>query len=459
MKIFKLKALLQNTNWVSPAFVSVDDTGRISEISDSHSGPVDYDLDCIALPGFQNAHSHAFQYAMAGLAERHSTSQAPDDFWSWRDAMYRLALSIDPDQMQAIATMLYSEMLRHGYTHVAEFHYLHHDKNGKPYDHLAEMSSRLVHAAKNAGIGITMVPIFYQKGGFGKEPVDGQKRFLSADADAYMKLVEAVDQVCKQYEHANVALGMHSMRGVEPQVIKEIALNGPKNIPFHIHISEQLKEVSDCLAYLGKRPVQWMLENCQMNERFHLVHATHLTESETKGIADSGAQVVICPTTEGNLGDGIFPLIEFRNFGGKWSIGTDSHVSLNPFEELRLLDYGQRLTSHKRNIFYGIHQGDSGAYAVDMVIHAGRMAMGNSTKTYFDRGHFFNAVLIDASSPLIASSDLKNVLSTIVYSSDASMQRGSIAYGKLIDSSGTGEKRQEITSKFLACLKALANRL
>lgn len=459
MALFKFKGLLQNSGWIAPAFVSVDQNGKIISISETSDQKVDYDLNCFAIPGFQNAHSHAFQYAMAGLAERHSTSQAPDDFWSWRDSMYKLALSIDPAQMEVIATMLYAEMMRHGYTHVAEFHYVHHDKNGKPYGQLAEMGSRLISAAKNVGIGITLVPIFYQKGGFGKDPVEGQKRFISHTGDSYFSLLEASKKVCQDYEHANVALGIHSMRGVEPEIIKEIALTGPKDLPFHIHISEQLKEVSDSVGYLGKRPVEWMLENCDMDSRFHLVHATHLNGAEIKGIADSGSHVVLCPGTEGNLGDGIFPLIDFQKTGGKWSIGTDSHIGLNPLEELRILDYGQRLTTHKRNIFYSTTEGDSGKFGIDMITKSGRKAMNNFSENYFAEGEYFNAALFDAEAPLIASSGSENLTSTIVYSTDATMQCGVISHGRLFSEKNNADQLNNIKRNFISCLKSLANRL
>lgn len=459
MTTYKLKGLLQNTGWISPAYISVDQAGKILSISDSSDLKPNHDLNCYAIPGFQNAHSHAFQYAMAGLAERHSTSNTPDDFWSWRDAMYKLALSIDPDQMEVIATMLYTEMMRHGYTNVAEFHYVHHAQNGKPYDHISEMGSRLISAAKKVGIGITLVPIFYQKGGFGKAALESQRRFISPDLKSYLNLLDSSKKACENYEHANVALGIHSMRGVEPELIKEIALNGPKDLPFHIHISEQLKEVSDSLAYLGKRPVEWMVENCQLDARFHLVHATHLTQTETKNIAEAGAHVVLCPSTEGNLGDGIFPLIEFQNHGGKWSIGTDSHVGLNPLEELRILDYGQRLTTHKRNTFYSSAEGDSGKFAIDRITKSGRKAMNNFSENYFETGDYFNAALIDAGSPLVAASGLNSLASTIVYSTDVSMQRGVISHGKLFSETSGSDQGGRIKEDFISCLKSLANRL
>lgn len=458
MKTYKVKGLLTNDGFLSNAYVSVDDKGLITAIDANSDVTNIIDLEVYALPGFQNAHSHAFQYAMAGLAERHATNQTPDDFWSWREAMYQLALTISPDDLEAIATMLYAEMLRHGYTNVAEFHYVHHDKTGTEFSNLSEMGERLVAAAKKVGIGITLVPIFYQKGGFGKAPSDGQRRFISNDLESYLKLLGASEKSTQQYEHANLAVGIHSMRGVEPTIIAEIAKNGPQDLPFHIHISEQLKEIEASMAYLGKRPVEWMLDNVEMNDRFHLVHATHLTNSETDGIAKSGANVVLCPTTEGNLGDGIFPLRRFQEQGGKWSIGTDSHIGINPLEELRLLDYGQRLISHKRNTFYSAKQGDSGLYAFEQATVAGRKAMNNYNGTYFKVGEPFNAALIDANAPLVANSSLENLPSTILYCTDTSMQYGTIAHGKLVVKDGEHELIAEVTEKFKSTIGKLANR-
>jgi formiminoglutamate deiminase len=457
MITYKLKGLLQNSGWISPAFLSVDADGKIVSISAESESKIDHDLNVYGLPGFQNAHSHAFQYAMAGLAERHSTTETPDDFWSWREAMYKLALSINPDELEAIAGMLYSEMMRHGYTRVAEFHYVHHDKNGKPYDHLAEMGERLISAASAVGIGITLVPIFYQKGGFGKPPTEGQKRFISGDAQTYLRLLEASELATKNYANSNVATGIHSLRGVDPDSVKEVLALRDKKRPVHIHVSEQLKEIEDCLVYTGKRPVQWMLENFDLGENFHLVHATHLSEGEITGLAKSGAHVVLCPTTEGNLGDGIFPFREYRDLGGKWSIGTDSHIGLNPLEELRLLDYGQRLISHKRNIFYARQQGDSGRFAIDEITKSGRMAMNNPATAFFEPGKPFDAALIDADAPLIAASGPDVLLSTIVYAGDSSIHKGVISAGKLVQPDI--ENTKLLREKFVQCIKNIGNRL
>ncbi|MFT5858837.1 MAG: formiminoglutamate deiminase [Flavobacteriaceae bacterium] len=454
---FFFDKLLQNDGWKSNVLISTDLDGRINSIQENVINAGGQHIKGFAIPGFQNAHSHAFQYAMAGLAEVHNVSHTSDDFWSWREAMYKLALSVTPDHMESIAAMLYAEMLRHGYTNVAEFHYVHHDKNGQSYGNLAEMGSRMIAGAKTAGIGITLVPIFYQKGGFGKEPTIEQRRFISPDTDAYLKLLEASKHACKEYSHANIGLGIHSMRGVEPTDIAEIAKSGPQDIPFHIHISEQLKEIEDSIAYLGKRPVEWLLDNVALNDRYHLVHATHLTPSETRGIANSKANVVICPSTEGNLGDGLFPLRDYQAFGGKWSIGTDSHVGLNPLEELRILDYGQRLITHKRNTFTSELTGNSGEYALDMATIAGRKAMNNFSSAYFKVGEALNASVVDERSPLLASCSETNLASTILYTSDAAQQSATISNGVYMEN-GKSTAYDQIKSDFIATLNQLKNR-
>lgn len=457
MKKFAFKGLLQADGWHENITVTVDAEGRIAAISENIDPQAEY-INGYALPGFQNAHSHSFQYGMAGLAEVHAPGSISDDFWSWREAMYALALQINPEQFEAIATMLYAEMVRHGYTNVAEFHYLHHDQSGVAYGNLAEMGERLIAAAKRTGIHITLIPIFYQKGGFGKDPGAGQRRFISSDADQYMKLLEASSKACANYSGANIGIGMHSMRGVEPELIAQIAAQGPQDLPFHIHVSEQLKEIEDSLAYLGKRPVEWLLDRVDLNSRYHLVHATHLTSEETKGLAKSGANVVLCPSTEGNLGDGIFPLHEFQANGGQWSIGTDSHIGLNPFEELRLLDYGQRLITHQRNTFAGTH-GDSGRFAFDMALRAGRKAMHNFNETYFAPGQAFNACVMDAEMPLCAATGTQYLSAALLYASDARSHWGTIIDGK-IQSRGTQHLAHEsIKEEFTRTMKSLRNRM
>jgi formimidoylglutamate deiminase len=458
MATYTFKALLTENGWIENAAVQLDTQGTIISIATTTTPQGEY-INGYALPGFQNAHSHAFQYAMAGLAELHSGTGVQDDFWSWRNAMYGLALTLSPEQMEAVAAMLYSEMARHGYTAVAEFHYLHHNKNGNPYPNLAEMGARLVAAAKRAGIRITLVPMFYQQGGFGQAPVERQKRFISNTIDDYYKLLEATKKVVEDEPHANVGVGIHSLRAVKPEDVIAVcnALDG--SLPFHIHVSEQLKEIEDCLAFHNKRPVQWLLDNVSMNHNYHLVHATHLDENEVNGIAKSGANVVLCPSTEGNLGDGLFSFEAYKNAGGNWSIGTDSHVGLNPLEELRILDYGQRLISHKRTTFVTPDSGDSGFNAIKMAWQSGRKAMGAPHEQFFAVGQPFDAVVMKATAPLIATTALRNLSNTLVYSADVSDVLGTIVSGKWVSKEGTSANREGIVNDFVRVMKELGTRL
>lgn len=461
MKYYFFKNILFNNGWKKDVIIGVNADGEIVEIDESRENLGGKKLITItghALPGFQNAHSHSFQYAMAGLAEIHELSDTPDDFWSWREAMYSLALKLNPDEFETIATMLYAEMLRHGYTHVAEFHYLHHNHNGKNYDSLSEMGERLISAAKTAGINITLVPIFYQMGGFGSPANEGQKRFISNDIENYLKLWEASRTACSNYSGANIGLGFHSMRGVKPEVIVELSKSGPKNVPYHIHIAEQLKEIEDCQNYLGQRPVEWFLNNVDLNDQWHMVHATHLTESETIGLAKSGANVVLCPSTEGNLGDGIFPLRQFQENNGNWSIGTDSHIGLNPLEELRLLDYGQRLISHKRNTYTSPTEGNSGDYAIDMALKAGRKAMGNFESDYISIGQNLNISVLEKNSPFASTTKNENLTTSLLYTNDSGNQNMTIVNGQIVVENGKHKSYDQILERFQQTIKKIGNR-
>ncbi len=439
--------------------ILTDTDGTITDIQPNATAALaDEHINGITIPGFQNAHSHAFQYAMAGLAEIHDPSHRSDSFWTWRNAMYDLALSISPDDLEAIASMLYAEMLNAGYTNVAEFHYVHHDKDGQKYASLSEMGSRLIAAAQKTGMNITLVPIFYQKGGLGVPAVEGQKRFLSPDMESYLKLLESSKMDALSYKGANIGIGIHSMRGVDPEEIKRISEAGPQDLPFHIHISEQLKEVEDAIAYLGQRPVEWFAEHIKLSDRYHLVHATHLTKNEVLSLAETRANVVLCPTTEGNLGDGIFPLNQYHALNGQWSIGTDSHVSLDPLEELRLLDYGQRLTSHSRMTF--AHKtGDSGLFAINQALISGRKAMNDYNETYFKVGSVLNAVTYNLSTPLLASSADSKLLSTLVYSASAKQAICTISRGKIVSKEGHHIHQSELTKGFINVIHALKTRL
>ena len=306
------------------------------------------------LPGIPNLHSHAFQRAMAGLAERQTHPH--DSFWTWRETMYRIAARFDPDSLYAVAAQLYAEMLQAGYTSVCEFHYLHHAPGGRPYADPAAMSKALIAAARDTGIRLTLLPVLYMTGGFDRRALSERQRRFGHDLDGFLHLFESL----RALEHATLRVGVafHSLRAVPPQAMSAALAALPAATPLHIHIAEQIGEVQDCLAVRNARPVEWLLAHAPVDRHWTLVHATHLTAAETIGIAASGATVAICPTTEANLGDGLFPLRAYLDAGGAWGVGSDSHISVSPVEELRWLEYGQRLHTRHRNIAVG-EVGDS----------------------------------------------------------------------------------------------------
>jgi formimidoylglutamate deiminase len=428
LRFLVFKGLLLERGWLMPAYVGVDQNGNVQYLADEPpTAPATLEhVNGYALPGFQNTHSHAFQFAMAGMAERHKPG-THDDFWSWREAMYRCALSLDPAQMEHVASMLYAEMLKNGYTHVAEFHYLHHDKNGKHYSNLAEMGERLVSAAARAGIRITLVPVFYQQGGFGKDPQPQQRRFISKTVDDYFHLLDDSAHAIQHYDKANLGFSVHSLRAVKPDDVIATYQQGPKEIPFHLHAGEQLKEVDDCLAYLKQRPLEWLLNNLPVDSRFNIVHCTHMNDDEVERLAKSEAHAVLCPGTEGNLGDGIFRLTDYAKHGGSWSIGTDSHISLNPIEDLRWLDYGQRLTTHNRNTF-----DDGATVLVRKTFHAGKSAMGLSAANYFEKGKPLDAIVYDARTPLLMQATRDHLLSAILYTTSVNATLGTLVSGRWV---------------------------
>ncbi|MEN6539741.1 MAG: formimidoylglutamate deiminase, partial [Mizugakiibacter sp.] len=304
-------------------------------------------LGRFVLPGMPNLHSHAFQRAMAGLAERRGRDD--DSFWSWRETMYAFAGRVGPDELRAIAAQLYVEMLKAGYTQVCEFHYLHHRPDGTPYAPAEAMSLALVEAAREAGIGLTLLPTLYMTGGFDGRPLSERQRRFGHAVDAFLALVERLRK--HEGPMLRVGIALHSLRAVPEAALREVlAAEVARQCPIHIHIAEQLGEVQDCLAVRRARPVEWLLDHAPVDARWCLVHATHMTEQETRGVAARGAVAGLCPTTEANLGDGLFRLGEYLDAGGRLGIGSDSHISVSPVEELRWLEYGQRLQTRHRNV-------------------------------------------------------------------------------------------------------------
>ena len=303
-------------------------------------------LDGPVLPGLVDAHSHAFQRAIAGMTE--SSAAGQDDFWGWRDRMYSAANRITPPQLEAIAAFLYAELLAAGYTEVCEFHYLHNDVDGRPYADPAEMALALARAAQRVGIGLTLLPTLYMRSGFGTAGLRPDQRRFASTPESVLRIGESIDRLGDPRIHAGVAL--HSLRAVDATALGEVAAAARGRMPVHIHIAEQQQEVADCLAQQRRRPVEWLLEHAAPDARWNLVHATQTTPAELAGVQSSGASIVICPSTETNLGDGVFDLPDWLGRAGRWSIGSDSHVTRSWQEELRLLEYSQRLALRQRNI-------------------------------------------------------------------------------------------------------------
>ncbi|TIY00292.1 MAG: formimidoylglutamate deiminase, partial [Mesorhizobium sp.] len=336
--IFAEQVLLPD-GWHSNARI-VASEGRIATVEPNTTPRPGDEHHAILLPGMPNLHSHAFQRGMAGLAELRGPSA--DSFWSWREVMYRFALSMTPDQVEAVAAQLYVEMLETGFPRVGEFHYLHHDRDGRPYANVAEMAERITAAAADTGIGLTLLPVFYAHASFGgAAPNEGQRRFIN-DVNRFSRLVEKCRESVRTLNHAVVGIAPHSLRAVTPEELENIAAMVPGG-PIHIHIAEQVKEVEDCLAWSGARPVEWLLANANVDKRWCLIHATHMNEIETAAMAKSGAIAGLCPITEANLGDGTFAAPLFKQHGGRFGVGSDSNVQIGVPDELRQLEYSQRL--------------------------------------------------------------------------------------------------------------------
>jgi formimidoylglutamate deiminase len=321
--------------------------GRIAAIETGVGPAAGDESHAVIVPAVPNLHSHAFQRAMAGLAEVRGPGS--DSFWSWRTVMYKFALSMTPEHVEAVAAQLYLEMLEAGFSRVGEFHYLHHDKDGRPYGDIAEMAGRIGAASAETGIGLTLLPVFYAHSGFGgAAPIDGQRRFINSP-QGFEALMEGCRAVTSRLEGAQLGLAPHSLRAVTPQELS-FAVDLAGDGPVHIHVAEQVKEVEDCIAWSGARPVEWLLDNAPVDDSWCLIHATHMTEDETRGAARSGATAGLCPITEGNLGDGTFPAPLFLDAGGGYGIGSDSNILISVPDELRQLEYSQRLGLRARNV-------------------------------------------------------------------------------------------------------------
>lgn len=409
MRSIHVKNILLEDGWQRDVRLQITN-GIIQAIDFDVISDNDYEVD-IAIPGLCNAHSHSFQRALSGLTEFKRLNEN-DNFWTWRAAMYRLVEQINPETLSAIAAQAYTEMVKNGYTSVIEFHYLHHqqgchDLNNKLFHALAE-------AANIAGIRLIYVPILYQRGGFNDEKLSTQQEQF------YLSIEDLVEHY--QYAKAelpnphSIAIGVHSLRAVSKIALQEIIeFSKTEGIPLHLHIAEQQKEVNDFYALNKLRPVEWLYENFNVNQNWCLVHATHLTDRELEFVAKSGAVTCLCPTTEANLGDGIFRLKDYLAYGGNFAIGSDSNISIDPFEEIRWMEYAQRLIHEERNISSFNNYG-SGHYLFNKTLQGGALASGDSKVGFIREGAYADLVTLSSENPSLIGHTNKTLLDAIIFS-------------------------------------------
>ncbi|MEJ8857008.1 formimidoylglutamate deiminase [Variovorax robiniae] len=412
-QLFAKDALLP-AGWRQNVFLQWNESGQLTHVQSDAEAPSGAPVaEGPVIPGMPNLHSHAFQRAIAGLTE--FRGEAQDSFWSWRTLMYRFASRLDPAQLEAIALSLYVEMIEAGYTSVCEFHYVHHDVDGRAYADDATLALALMRAAQRAGIGLTLLPVLYQTSGFGGlPPNDGQKRFIRS-TDSMLRLLERLKPACDE-QGTRLGLAPHSLRAVPPEGLQE-ALAGLNAIdptaPIHIHIAEQTKEVDDCLAWSGQRPVAWLLDHAQVDARWCLVHATHMDADEYRRAAASGAVAGLCPTTEANLGDGIFDLPRWQ---GAWGLGSDSHICVNAAEELLMLEYSQRLGTRQRNVAASVAHPQVATSMTLAAVQGGAQASGRAVAG-LAVGQQADFIALDANHPALAGLNAGDMLSSHVFAS------------------------------------------
>ncbi|WP_119168277.1 formimidoylglutamate deiminase [Algihabitans albus] len=456
-RLFAEQALLPD-GWARNVLFEVDADGFVSAVTaDSPGQSPGEGAERVAgpvVPGMANLHSHAFQRVMAGLAEQ--AAHPDDSFWTWRELMYRFVGRLDPPQIEAIATQLYVELLKAGYTAVGEFHYLHHAPDGAAYADRAETGKRLLAAARTAGLGITLLPVLYGYGGFGGQPLgEGQRRFRN-DPEGILEIVARLQAAASGDPQVRIGLAPHSLRAVTPGSLSE-ALEGVNALdpaaPLHIHVAEQTKEVEECLAWCGRRPVAWLLGEVAVDSRWCLVHATHMESSETGALARSGAVAGLCPTTEANLGDGLFDGPRFWTAGGAWGIGSDSHVSQSPIEELRLLEYGQRLRDRRRNVLRGTAPG-VGAELFRGALAGGAQALGRPLGRLAP-GSRADLLVLDPETPALIGLEGDPLLDALVFAGNVNPVRDVAVGGRWVVRQGRHTAEAQALRGFAEARRAL----
>ena len=445
MQHFNAELLFDGESWQHDVSFSVDAEGHFIERTEPGEHAVSLG---IVIPGFVNCHSHSFQRAMAGLGERISASGERDSFWSWRQQMYHLVQTMTPESFSVVANWLYTEMLEAGFTSVGEFHYLHNQPDGSPYAETIELSKRLYESGVKTGIRVCMLPVLYQKGTFGEPLSDKQLPFQIPTLNDYHQFINALSEVKPAGHQLGVAA--HSLRGVDLPTMKSFAEHyNQADIPVHIHIAEQPAEVNGCLAFYSKRPVQLLLEDVGINQNWTLVHATHVNEGEVKGMADVKAVVGICPVTEANLGDGIFPMMDFLNQQGPIAIGSDSHVRIDPFEELRLIEYSQRYQTLSRACLTDVEERSPGFKLAKACYAGGNQSLKTQTGM-LKNGFYADFIELDDEHPATLRRDPDTLWDELIFAAGREVVKNVYSNGQLVVRNGKHLHRTE----HLAALKA-----
>ncbi len=451
-KIWAASALLPS-GWDDAVEIDIDDNGEIIAVTPDSAAQADHCAE-VVLPAIPNLHSHAHQRAMAGLGER-AGGNGEDSFWSWRKVMYHYLERIRPGHLYAIAAQLYVEMLKTGYASVAEFQYLHHDIDGRPYTDPAEMSLQCLEAARGAGIGFTALPVLYRYGGFGSAaPVEGQKRFINDAAD-FVGIVERLRRACADDANAAVGIAPHSLRAIDRELLTDVIDGLGGAAPIHIHIAEQTREVEQCLAFSGQRPVAWLLDNFAVDDSWCLVHATHTDAQETAAMAASGCVAGLCPTTEANLGDGFFDLRDYAAAGGCWGIGSDSQISVDPVEELRWLEYGLRLQTRRRNLLSSAANASSGRVLLDAALAGGARASGRRIGR-IEPGYRADLLTLDYAHPRLYGRRGDALIDSWIFSGNQNLVRDVYVGGRRVIADGHHADEEMIARNYRATLDQLA---
>jgi formimidoylglutamate deiminase len=445
-RLFAARALLPD-GWASDVLLEIDATGTLTGVLPAASAGAAERAAGPVLPGMPNLHSHAFQRAMAGLAERRGAA-GRDSFWTWRETMYRFVARIEPDDAEAIAALLYVELLEAGYTSVAEFQYVHNARGGAPYADPAEMSRAHVRAARAAGIALTLLPVLYAHGGFGGAPLGPAQARFAGTPESLLDIVRRLR--AEADPDLRIGAAAHSLRAVTPDelaaLVAGITALDP-TAPIHVHTAEQVKEVDDCRAWSGQAPVAWLLDHAAPDERWCLVHCTHLEDGELARLAASGAVVGLCPTTEANLGDGIFRALEFASAGGRWGIGSDSHVSRDPAEELRLLEYAQRLTRRERNVLASPERASVGGTLWDAAARGGAQALGRSAGVLAP-GARADFVVLDGNHVDLAGREGDATLGALVFGGGRGVVHDVMVGGRWVVREGRHPAREEVAARY-----------